>query len=385
MKNLFKLVLWAFMGVTVLSGCSRKFNMPAESLTRESNWKFHRADIQSTGSLAGNFRGKLDVIWEQNTDTRPSGPITISKGYLIYPGSRKKIRFYDIAGGSYAGYVRTKGRCSTGMVVMDSLGYLVDGTRNFLLHCINLLNRNTLWNRPVRDAAAGLLIVDNRLILSLTDGSVQAFDLMTGDKKWSFEAKERLLAPPSVAAEFIVQPGDQGTLFIIHTENGQEAARQKLDNPILGTSAVGNFAYLVDMPGNVFAVNYASDSIAWKSSITGPVWSAPAVDENRVYVSSNSGEVSAFTALTGEKLWQYEAQEVIKSSPIVVGEFVVFGTMSGKLYSLKALDGTLVSKREFSGAHSQAPISDGRFIYVATDDGELVCLGDANEVAALHQ
>jgi len=385
MRHITELVLFPILAVTVLSGCSRKFKMPEESLSRESNWKFYRADIQATGKLGGSFNGKLNVVWEQNTDTRPSGPITLSNGYLIHPGSRKKIRFYDTVGGNYIGYIRTKGHSPTGMVVSDSLGYYVDGPRNYILHCVNLLNRNAVWTRPVKDATSGSIIVNKSLVLSLTDGTVQAFDLITGDKKWSFEAKVRLLAPPSASAEFIYQPGDQGTMFVINAENGQESSRQKLEGPILGTVAVGEFAYLVDMSGNVFAVNNDSGSIVWKSSITGPIWSTPAVDESRVYVTSNSGEVNAFAADTGEKHWQFDAQEVIKSSPIVVGEFVLFGTMSGKLYSLKALDGTLVSKREFSGAISQAPISDGRFIYVATDDGELVCLGDTSEVAALNK
>ncbi len=385
MKNLTQLVLLALLVVIVTSGCSRKFKMPAEALSRASNWKFYRADIQSTGNVKSTFNGKLEIVWEQSTDTKPSGPLTLSKGYLIYPGSRKKIRFYDTAAGAYSGYVRTKGHSPTGMIVYDSLGYYVDGKRDYVLQCVNLLNRNKVWTRPVKDAASGSIIVNDKLILGQTEGIVQAFDLITGELKWSFETKERLLAPPSASLELVYQPGDNGSVFVINASDGQVVSRQKLGSPILGTVAVGDLCYLVDMSGNVCALKNDSGIIVWKSSVTGPIWSAPATDGSRVYVTGNIGEVNAFDSNTGEKLWHFDAQEVIKSSPIVVGEYVLFGTMSGKLYSLKALDGTLVAQREFAGAISQSPISDGQFTYVATDDGELVCLGDTNEVAALHQ
>ncbi len=385
MKNIGRLILCAAILIVVISGCSRKFKMPKESLGRESNWPFHRANIQSTGEIDGSFNGKINVIWEQETGTRPSGPLTMGNGYLVYPGSRKKVRIYDGLDGAYCGYVRTKGHTPTGMVISDSLAYYVDGPRNYVLRCFNLLRRKALWTAPVKDAASGSIILNNKLILSLTEGTILAFNTSTGEKEWFFNTKERLLAPPSANQMQIVQPGDRGTVFFVNSENGDELVRKELKKPILATAAVNNLVYLVDMPGNVYALNSDSGNIIWQTSVNGPVWSAPAVNENFVGVSSNTGELHVFDSKTGQRLWNYDAKEVIKSSPIIVGEFVLFGTMSGKLYSLNAADGTLVSKREFAGAISQSPISDGKFIYVATDEGELICLGDSRETATLHK
>jgi len=367
------------------NGCARKFTMPAESLNEKSSWQFYHLNTESTGHMDGVFSGKLDVAWEQSSGSHPSGPLTLCNGYLICPGSKKKIKFYDSATGSYRGFLRTKGHSPTGLVILDSLGFYVDGPRKYVLHCVNLLNRKTIWETTVKDAACGSIIINDNIILSLTEGSVLAFDLKTGAKKWSFEAKERLLAPASATGELICQPGDQGTLFMISSINGQELKRTKFANPLLGSASISELVFVADMAGNVYAVNRDSDNVIWKSAVSGEVWCAPAVDGQRVYVATNAGEVSAFQAHSGEKIWSFDAKEVIKSSPIVVGDFVIVGTMSGKLYAFKSIDGSVAAMRQFSGAISQAPVSDGRLIYVVSNDGELFCLGDANEIAALYK
>jgi len=385
MKKPLFIVLVSLICIAVLSGCSRKFKMPEESLSRESKWQFYRTNINSTGSISGKFNGRLGVIWEQDADTKPSGPITLSKGYVIFPGSRKKIRVYDAYSGVYSGYVRTKGHSSTGMIISDSLGYYVDGPRNYVLHCVNLLNRNAVWTRPVKDATSGSIIVNNNLVLSLTDGTVLAFDLMTGKEKWSFETKERLLAPPSSSDGLIYQPSDKGTVFVVDANDGREMSSKNMFGTFLSAAAYDDLTFVVNMTGDVSALDANTDSLVWTTSVTGPVWSSPAVSNSRVFVASNVGTLNAFDAKTGKSQWTYDAAQVIKSSPTVVGDFVFFGTMSGKLYMLNVSDGALISEREFTGAISQSPVSDGQFVYVATDAGELFCLGDTNEVAAFHK
>lgn len=383
--HIYKTILIAFLAITLSSGCSKKFTMPREALSKESAWKFHRSNIQSTGEIDGSFNGKLNIVWEQKTGTRTSGPLTLGNGYLVYPGSRKKVKLYNAFDGSYSGYVKTKGHTPTGMIIDDSLAYYVDGPRNSALHCLNLLNRHAIWTSPVKDAVSGSIIINNKLILGLTEGMILAFNTVTGDEEWSFAVKERLLAPPSANKLLLVQPGDKGTVFFVNSENGNEIARRELNEPILVTPAIGELVYLVDMPGHVYALNSDSGNIVWKDSVTGPVWSSPAVNSDYVCISSNTGEFTVFDSKTGQRLWKYDAKEVIKSSPIIVGDYILFGTMSGKLYSMKTGDGTLVSKRDLAGAISQSPVSDGQFIYVATDAGELVCLGDRHEATALNK
>jgi len=384
MLRFFRILIAVLLLTVVLSACSRKFKMPRESLSENSTWQFHRLDVQNSGRIEGNFNGKFDVIWENSTGTRPSGPLTLSKGFLVYPDSKKKIRIYEPPTGKYLGYIRTKGHTPTGMVVSDSLGFYVDGPKRVVLRCHNLLNRKTVWEANVKDAVSGSIIVGDKLVLSQTAGLVQAFNLISGKLVWTYTAKERFLVPAVLNGEKIYQTGDDGTLYIIDSDSGVEASKLNLKGPFLGSAAVNKLVYLVNMNGNIYAIDKSTDSVVWESSVTGPVWSSPAVDENKIYITSNSGQLTALDLETGKQLWQFDAKEVIKCSPIIAGHSVLFGTMYGNLYSISSSNGTVESKREFKGAISQSPISDGRLIYVATNDGELVCLGDTSEIAALE-
>lgn len=378
-----------FIAVLLLSliasfGCSKKFKMRRESLERPTSWQYYHSDTQSTGNKSGSFSGKLNVIWERSFRTRPSGPMTLAKGLLIFPDSKKKLLFYESATGEGRGFLRTKGYTSTGMVVKDSLGYYVDGPRRFNLHCVNLLKRKTLWEHQVKDATSGSIIVDNKLIISLTEGNILAYNLITGEKQWSFEAKERFLAPPSAIGNTVIQSADNGKIYFLNVTDGSEENNQKFDSPVLSASAVHRFVYTIDMDGKIIAMDPNDYTQKWQAAISGPVWGSPAVDDNQVYVTNNVGEIYAFDAASGATAWNYFAGEVINCAPIVVGSYVVFGTKTGKLYSLNTTDGSLVASRQLTGGISYNPISDGRFIYVASDNGELICLGDSNEIAALN-
>jgi outer membrane protein assembly factor BamB len=364
-------------------GCSKKFKMHRESLAQETNWQFHHQDLESTSNKSGNYDGKLNVIWEESFGTRPSGPLTLAKGFLILPDGKKKIRFYQSADGQYRGFLRTKGHTETGVVVKDSLGYYVDGPRKYVLHCVNLLKRKTLWEHQVKDATSGSIIVDNKIIISLTEGIVLAYDLISGEKQWSFQAQERFVAPLSAFGNTIIQPGDNGSLYMIDAENGEEISTQTLDAPALSSAVASSLIYTVDMDGKITAAVTGKNTEVWNAKVTGPVWSSPAVNEKNIFVTTNTGEIAAFDAATGAQIWKHSVGEVIHSAPIVVGDFVVFGTKSGKLFSLNAGNGDPVASRQLAGSISQNPVSDGTFIYVASDHGELFCLGDSNEIAAL--
>lgn len=381
-KQIAILIMIATALLTV--GCTRKFKMQREALEQPSSWQFHHNDLQSTSKHDGSFSGKLDVIWESSFGTKPSGPLTLAKGFLILPESRKKIRFYESTSGKYRGYLRTKGITGTGVVVKDSLGYYVDGPRRYNLRCINLLKRKEIWKTEVQDATSGMLILGNNLIVTLTRGTILAFDLITGENQWTYSAEERFAAPPSAVENTILQPGDRGVLYRIDSETGDELSAEKLAGPILGAVTAASFVYTIDMNGEIFASGSDQNADGWNSSVKGPVWSSPAVDDHQIYITSNVGEITALDASSGIEVWKYMTGEVLKSSPIVVGKYVIFGTMTGKLFCLDSDSGSEIATRQLKGAISTNPVSDGQFIYFASDEGEILCLGDRGQLADLQ-
>ncbi len=384
----FRLFLIALVTLLLLSiGCSRRFRLSDEQLALPSAWPFHRGSIQGLGSVeSDSFSGRLNILWEKRIGDKPAGPLTISHGTLIYPGSRRKVRFFGQVGGDYLGHWRAKRSVQTGLVMLDSLAYYGTSLPYERLCCIDLIHRRRVWRQRVKDAAAGTIIIDDRLIVASSSGLLQAFDAYDGNLLWSLEVEGRLVAGPTCDAEKVYQPVDNGTLLAVAVEDGQELFRVELPEPLAASVAVDDMIYVSGVHGTVFALDSDDGHVVWQTSLGGDAWTAPTVLDGRLFVGLSSGELVALQSTTGEELWRFQTVEVVRASATAIGKFVVVGTMGGKLFCLDAATGTVADQRQMDGAIAVPPVSDGRRLFVATDEGEITCFGDEHEeISRLNQ
>lgn len=364
----------------LLNGCGGNFSLKREEVNTSTPWSYFRGDIHATGDVAqSDFNGKLDVVWEFKTNDKPVGPLTITDGYLVYPGSRNRIKFIRTKNGKYAGKLKPKGTPQTGLMISDSLAYFAVAPIKNKLKCINLLNRKTVWQKQVKDAAVGSIIVKENLIIGSAEGRLFAFDKTTGDVTWVFNSDSRFTVPAVFGNDKIWQPGDDGLLYIIDPEDGKEISRVQLDAPIGSSVAYAQSIYAADISGMVYKIDADDGQILWRKNVGGPVWGAVAVSGDRLYVGQSGGEVVSLSTEDGMILWRYRVENVIIASVLSVGDFIVFGTKKGFLYSLNASDGSLVDKRELNGPLTTAPVSDGNRVYIATDKGMITCFGERDE------
>jgi outer membrane protein assembly factor BamB len=373
------LILLSVLLVSV-TGCAHRFRLTDEQLARESAWPFHRGTIGGQGFSEGDgFSGHLNILWEQGSSEKPGGPLTLSHGVLIFPGSKRRIRFYDAAAGDYLGHWQAKRAAQTGLTLVDSLAYFGTSPPTDRLDCIDLTRRDRIWRRRLKDVAAGTIIVNDRLIAASSTGLLRAYDAHDGDLLWSLQVEGRLVAGPTSDGELIFQPVANGVLLAVSANDGSELFRVDLAEPLAASAAVADLVYVTSVHGKLFAVSPDDGRIVWQVSLGGDAWTAPAVAQGRLFVGLSNGALVALDARTGEELWRYLTLEVIKASATAVGKFVVVGTMGGKLYCLNAADGSVTDQRQLRGAIAVPPITDGSWIFVATEQGEITCFGDAHE------
>ncbi len=360
------------------SGCGRRYRLTPEQMAEPSAWPFYRGGLAALGSLeTGDFDGRLDVVWEQRSGDKPAGPLALHYGVLVYPGSTNKIKFYDEYDGSYRGCWRARNPAQTGLSMQDSLAFFCTAPVKDRLCCVDLRRRASVWNRPVKDATAGTIIIDNQLIVGSAAGVLSAFDVTDGRLLWSLETSGRFTAPPSFGAGKLFQCGDNGVLYRVSPHDGSELYRVELGGPLVGAAAVSDRVYVADMAGTVYAIEPEDGHVVWQTKLDGNVWTSPAVSADLVFVGHSGGEVVALNAVTGRPAWRFRTEEVVRASVIVVGRFVVVGTMGGKLFCLDAASGALVDQRQLRGAIAQAPVTDGERVYVATQKGRIVCFGNS--------
>src|SRR5437762_3193943 len=84
--------------------------------------------------------------------------------------------------------------------------------------------------------------------------------------------------------------------------------------------------------------------LIWKFKTAGPVKSSPAIENGKVFVGSNDGQVYALNLATGVKVWESKTGGPVESSPLALEGKVFVGSSDGSLYALDAKTGTVIWK-----------------------------------------
>ncbi len=372
-----RLTLFVIMVGLISIGCASKYKLDRKRLDIESPWPYQRGGVSAEGSIENSqFDGKLNTVWERSSSDKPAGPMTIYHGVLVYPGSRKKIRFYELSSGDYRGRVKCKAIPQTGLVAADSIAFFAIAPAKNQLYAKNLLNRKTIWKQPVKDACSGSITVNNSLIISSATGLVSAFETHTGELLWEYRSENRFLASASSDDTRVYQPDDKGTIHVLSANDGNEIFRVTLDGPIAAPLAITDRIYATDVLGNVYGLDPENGAVVWKTTVSGPVWTAVAVQNDRLFVGHSGGGLVALDAGSGEQIWSAEVGEVIKASPLAIGDYVVVGTGDGQIVTIDNRTGTVVDRAQMKGSVDYPPVTDGRCVYVATDKGKITCFGE---------
>jgi outer membrane protein assembly factor BamB len=368
----------------VLTACGRKYRLRTDNLGDERPWAASRGSAAQTGNCDPSaFEGRLHLIWSHGIAGKPAGPLSIHHGTLVYPDTRKKIRFYDLQTGRYLGRLKAKGVGQTGVAIADSLAFWGVAPRRDGLFAYNLNTSKRQWEMKVKDAYPGPIIWDNRLVVSSGEGTLFALELNRGEPVWKFQADQRLSAAASFGHGRIFQPADRGWLYAVSADSGRELYRVRLSGPIINPVAVADKVYVAVMTGQVYALEPDDGAVVWMTDIGHPIWTSPTVANGRIFVGHSGGEVVALEASTGLVLWRYDAGAVIRCSALAAGDYLVTGTMTGLLTVLRTEDGVLVDSTTLKGPIKAAPVSDGRRLLIATEAGKIYCFGESDEQADL--
>lgn len=144
--------------------------------------------------------------------------------------------------------------------------------------------------------------------------------------------------------------------------------------------------------GTVVALNYPTGHELWRRQLGTPIRSAPAIDNNTVYLVSADNQLVAMDAATGSTLWQHRG--ILENAsllgtvvPAAAGGVVIAAYTSGEVFALSGSSGkpiwsdSLVLPQRtaalsaFSGIGG-SPVISGSLVYTLSQNG----LAAANDV-----
>ena len=205
-----------------------------------------------------------------------------------------------------------------------------------VVYAVNAATGVKVWSHsgPIAQIISSPNVIDGRVHVAFTDGTIRALDAATGAVIWGIIHPGGANSSPAI---------ESGRLYIsIHNQG-------------------------------LLALDANTGSELWLAPMPGPQWSSPAVENGRVFVGSRDDQkLYAFDAVTGQTLWTATTSEWVHSSPAVANGLVYVGNEAGDLYAFDAANGSLIWQTTIArGGIFNGPTVANGVIYVGAADGRL--------------
>lgn len=270
----------------------------------------------------------------------------------------------------------------------EETAYLVIGPQ---IYAINIKNGSMKWvypAEPIKDLsfyAPPVLSEDGQLIVGGYDGVLYSLDATDGTVNWTYEeAQSQYIGSPLVTSEGIFAPSADNKVYAVNLQ-GEELWEPFLtQEPIWAqpsTSESCDCIYVASMDHHIYAIDPQEGTQIWKTEdLGGPIVSAPAVDDNTLYVSTFANEVLAIDAETQEILWRFETQDWAWASPVVDGEQLYVSDLSGGFYAIDKESGEQLWQVVPGGEIVSPPLIVDGNIHFGTTEGNFVIVNKEGKI-----
>jgi outer membrane protein assembly factor BamB len=212
-----------------------------------------------------------------------------------------------------------------------------------------------------------------RGFFAVEDNRLAAYDLSSGTRLWLVDARP-VFAP--VAADDHLVIAEAEALVGLHAEDGSEAWRVALDEPVAARpTAAGHSIVVTTKSGTVHLMRVNDGTIVWSQEVGAPAGASAASDGRHVYVPISDGRIVALSEDTGERVWERR----IGGKPggmLPVGDRLFAGSDDNFFYCLLVKDGQIDWRWRTGGDIVGVPAADSHTVYFASLD---------NVVRALNQ
>ncbi len=214
---------------------------------------------------------------------------------------------------------------------------------------------------------AGPTLWRNKVYMGFSDGTVTAFDKMTGIESWQ---------PVDLSAEAEQSLGDVPTYLDVDT------------TPVPGTIEAGPAVFVASYEGGVFALDADTGNQIWDNvAPTGVtelyLWEQPAHEQiegprverrRRLIASSGTTGIWALDPETGRDIWHRGLPDGGVSAPVpILGALMVTTTLQG-MYLLSPLDGGVIDGIHTGDAFNMPVAAYGTRAYAVTNNGYLLAV-----------
>ncbi|GEM_PF-2082595 len=192
---------------------------------------------------------------------------------------------------------------------------------------------------------------------------------------WQLKFKHPLFYSPSLAGNYIFQPGIDKKIHVIEVNTGVEIAEIKIRRPAGTTPELADSFMAICEEGDkseLLVFNYISGNLLWRKK-THRLCLPPALYDNRIFWVDGKNRINAAWLDNGQTIWSEKLESGFDCGPVIYngGLFVI--TRDSRLYNFNIEDGVLAWEKADVGRTNSSPACYQDRLYYCTANGKVVC------------
>ena len=300
------------------------FSGDEEELTPTSVWRLNRTR-SGTFDAKTTFNRKYEKLW--NRELWVDGDPSFKKAKW----SRDDVGYYLIAGTQdlvatdHAGFLKWKLHLDDENSQFKTLPALTKTrvyatTSDGRVFCLDKANGRILWTvHPVKGTRGAPIIADGQLyFFGVEEEELKKRTRLFSANPWTGEVKRLSTEdvgpitdyPPTISNELkaLYVGSEAGNLFALNYETGKLLFKTSTADKILSAITLAdNKAMFTTMDGKLVAVEAKSGTMAWETDLESPSDSTATYipDYKLVAVMTNNGYLQTVDVKTGERKWKF--------------------------------------------------------------------------------
>ncbi len=217
------------------------------------------------------------------------------------------------------------------------------------------------WQIRIDSEIRARPVVDGgQIFLRSVDGKIRSLDIADGSQQWLLSRRVPTLSltgnsVPLVQGRTVYVGFDDGKLVAIDRRSGQIYWEATVSIPAGRTEVErlvdldGDFVmrdgilYVSSFQGRLVAIQAVSGDLLWSRQFSN--FQAIAIDDNAIYLTSDSSDLWAIDRRTGAAFWKQDALHARRlTAPAIVSDRLVVTDFEGYLHWISRDDGRLVGR-----------------------------------------
>tara|TARA_B100000989_G_scaffold250971_1_gene198893 strand:+ start:768 stop:2027 length:1260 start_codon:yes stop_codon:yes gene_type:complete len=288
-------------------------------------------------------------------------------------------------------------------IVYNNIIFTIDN--KFKIEARNSEQGDLAWTKVLKEEkkekiyfTGGLAASNNVLFITTGIGNIYALNYLNGNLIWKKNILTQISAPPLINKQKVFVTTDDNQLIVFDANNGDEIWDHSgnIENvSIIGgvNPAIKNgIVYVTYSTGEIYALSENNGSIQWYENLGDSVLfgeglitdiqSPPVIFEDKLYVSSFSGQFVVFNLIDGQRNWELNLSTI---NPIVIsGDYIFLTDTDNKLYCIEKKEGKIIWVVQLKKSSKKkvlswvGPILSSYKLILASSEGKIISLSPYN-------